>query len=238
MIVSLSFRHAHEDEQCGQLRKWGRVFILQAMKLKTRFYISKLVGPGGQTSIVHVFGACVCTCELRVIAKDGELASGCKHGVQASNSSSNSSFEFGFEYQCQRNLAAFGHQDIVGAAGGLIIHAFDAYASRGQGRRQARVYETLAWAGAEYDDIRRDCIDLFKMLGRQGVEGAHRPRSRADFGQDYQAIVVRDQVDFNPVFIVRGNSLILLGKGAVQLHDGMGRNVNRDRGGVFPIVRR
>jgi hypothetical protein len=67
MIVSLSFRHAHEDEQCGQFCKWGRLFILQAMKLKTRFYISKRD----------------CTCEPHVIGRGGEILSGCKQGAQA-----------------------------------------------------------------------------------------------------------------------------------------------------------
>jgi len=83
MIVSLSFRHAHEDEQCGQFCKWGRVFILQAMKLKTWFYISKLVCPGGQTSVAYVLGACVCACELQVSGRDDALASGFRFGVQA-----------------------------------------------------------------------------------------------------------------------------------------------------------
>lgn len=127
------------------------------------------------------------------------------------------------EYQGQRDLAAFCHQDIVGAAGGLIVHAFDPYAARRQWRSQAWVYETLARASAENDDIRCNGVDLFEMFDCQGVEGIHRPRCRGNFGQYDEAVVEREQIDFNPVFIISGNSLILLGACVVKLHDGMGR---------------
>ena len=56
--------------------------------------------------------------------------------------------------QGQRDLAAFAHQDVVGAAGGLAVHAFDADAARRQAGDQARMDEALALAGAEDDHVR------------------------------------------------------------------------------------
>jgi len=132
----------------------------------------------------------------------------------------------GFKDQRQRNLAAFRHQDIVGTACGLIVHAFDADAARCQRCGQARMNEALACTRTENDDIRRDCIDLFEMRGSQSIERCDRPRDRCHLGQDKQAVLERDQIDFNPGFIVSGNGLVLLGSGAVKLHDGRGRIAN------------
>jgi hypothetical protein len=127
-----------------------------------------------------------------------------------------------FKYQSQRDLATLCHQNVICATGGLIVHAFHAYAARRQRGSQAWMDEALARAGAEDDDIRCNRIDLLEMFGRQRIEGCYRPGRGSDFRQNYQAVVERKQIDLDPILIVRGDSLVLLGTGGVKLHEGVG----------------
>jgi hypothetical protein len=72
--------------------------------------------------------------------------------------------------QCQGDFAPLRHQDIVGSACRLIVHAFDADAAAGEGGNQLWMNETLPLSGAEYYDIRAGRIDLLEMRRRKVIE--------------------------------------------------------------------
>lgn len=67
------------------------------------------------------------------------------------------------EDQGKCDLPAFRHQNVIGAAGGLVIHAFDTYTAFSQRRDQPRMDETLFRTGAKNHDIRGRGVDLLKV---------------------------------------------------------------------------
>jgi hypothetical protein len=75
-----------------------------------------------------------------------------------------------FEDQGQRDLAAFAHQHVIGAAGGAVVHAFHADVPARQAGDQAWVHEALARAGAEDDDVRRILRQFIEVGGGELVE--------------------------------------------------------------------
>ena len=124
-----------------------------------------------------------------------------------------------FEDECKDDLAPFRHQDVVGAAGGLAVHAFDPDAARGECGDQPGVDETLSCACAEDDDIGRSCVDLREVIRIQVIERTWGPCDGRDFGQYDEAVGKVYRVDLNPGMVVGGDSLVMLGGGGVELHD-------------------
>ena len=123
------------------------------------------------------------------------------------------------ENEREDDFAAFRHQDVVGATGGLAVHAFDADAARGEYTDQLGMDKALPCACAEDDDIGRSRADLREVIRGQVIERARWPCDGGDFGQHDEAAGKAYRIDLNSGLVVGGNSLVMLGGGGVELHD-------------------
>lgn len=115
-----------------------------------------------------------------------------------------------FDNQRQCNLATFGHQDIVGAACRLIIHAFDADTPGGKRGYQLGMNKTLSCSSTENDDIRHGGIDLVDMRHCKCIERLDRPINRRNFRQHDQALRKVPGIDIDAGIVVTSDCLILL----------------------------
>jgi len=134
-----------------------------------------------------------------------------------------------FNNERQRYFSAFRHQDVIGPASGLIVHAFHADTACSQGGRQLGMHETLALPGAENDDVRLGRIDLLEMRRGQLVERRHWPGYRGCFRQDKQTMVETGGIDFDAVVVIGGDGLVLLGFCGMELHGAQCRIAVRGR---------
>lgn len=131
-----------------------------------------------------------------------------------------------FEDEGKHDFAAFRHEDVVGAAGGLAVHAFDADAACGKGADQSWMYKSLPDTRAEYDYVRRCRVDLCKMIGVQIVEGSRWPHDWRYFGKNYQAVGKTYGIDLDPCFVIGRDSLVVLGGGGMELHDAIDTRID------------
>ncbi|MCY1310125.1 hypothetical protein D3C81_2056910 [compost metagenome] len=84
------------------------------------------------------------------------------------------------------------------------------------------MHEALALARAEDDHV--GCVgqDLREMRLVQLLETVHFPRPWRCFRHDDQAVVVRLGIDLDAVFVIAGDSLVLLGAAGVEFHGDIG----------------
>jgi hypothetical protein len=89
------------------------------------------------------------------------------------------------------HVAPFGHQDVVGAAGGEAVHHLDADATLDQGPQQAVGGEVLARTGAEQDDGAGESRNGLEVGFSQAVERRRRPVSMRRCGVRRKLFVKR-----------------------------------------------
>ena len=123
------------------------------------------------------------------------------------------------EDEREDDLAAFAHQDVVRAAGGLAVHAFDTDAAGGKCADQLWMDKALPGPRAKDDDIGRRIGDLREMIRGQLVKSARWPDGRCDFRQNDQAMRKAYRIDFDAAIVVGRDSLVMLGGGGMELHD-------------------
>ncbi|SCU75720.1 hypothetical protein CNECB9_2480019 [Cupriavidus necator] len=124
----------------------------------------------------------------------------------------------GFEQQHRRHLAAFRHQDVVGAAGGLQIHGVHPDMAARQRRGQARVREAQPRAGAEQHHFGAEFHQLLEMRGLQVFEAADRPGPDFALGHDQDRVGVTDEVDLDVARPVGRDGIERLGLVGVEFH--------------------
>lgn len=118
----------------------------------------------------------------------------------------------------QRDFAPLGHQDVVGTAGRLVVHAFDADPAAQQACEQSRRGKALFVAGAQDQQVGSHRFDCRKILSLQCIEIGHRPGRGRLLRQHHQAMVIAGRIDLHPVPFIAGDRLVLLGCGRMQLH--------------------